>query len=877
MNIEGMFAMKRLFALVLTFILLLNVMPVTSHAAKEPEFVTIGIDQGDLRQYSVIVADKDLLFSGEDLSAITGYSYEVKKENAYFTRGKKVNCVDLKKNKLYAMHGLGRGKKTGYDITVQKVDNTYYYSGAQMLPWLNVSCGVKDGALWVFADAVSIWDFIDEFKPEEHRFDYEACCRELNVNGDRLKRRAYIRQKGPGMIMDIIPVDWDVTVGGYEDYYNIFDDLFKNKDSAAYAFKELTETASTVKSGFDYIEKLGEYEDLPDELKAVSAFADALEGASDAADLAVYYATFQEDNAEKIAMMDAITLNESVYAFPEEMTFAASQVRESYQNVWKGLETKLVFLVEEKVLSALVANTNNIVSEALSLLDMPVPQKVNWMEGISRINKYEKISNCSLDVFNKEKTATRELSVRDTRCHAQLYLYACEQNWRAMAAYAKNSNKKDLEKKYLEKAENALAWQGKFLAAANKAAQINDSHEYTSGVAKQKYSEELLAMFAKLKPLNTKKNDNLVGQWNLYAGGERDNKGNWSDIDWYTLELKKDGTATISYGIVQSEGYALYQGSWAAFLENENHYRIQLDVKGGYAATGEKWPADAHSLQLKVTCKGNKLQIDECVGDKVCLVVKENYEKNLSSDTWIKRQTESIESQGPDASYAGDWGYDHISGSSWERVLTIRSIEKDKIIFDLFYYRLANFENQTAVINSDGTASFTVKEGDSTVEGVLGFNDGVVTVKIIQSYHDNVDTDTVEYGRMTEDAASSSVKPADWNSASDGEVIGAYIALFSKIMYQHEDVYDVRVLTSGPDKLDRTMPGFCGWEMVYVQVNSEWLADSGQPMYLLGSDKEVIFYTSLGSSSGWVYDWSGNLVQDYVGTSMQSYILDMIQ
>ena len=240
----------------------------------------------------------------------------------------------------------------------------------------------------------------------------------------------------------------------------------------------------------------------------------------------------------------------------------------------------------------------------------------------------------------------------------------------------------------------------------------------------------------------------LLGKWYLYTGGVQDDKGNWSQITMFTLSFTADGQVEFSEGVVQSEYYANYYGTWQVKSCENNSFRISLDMVGGALVLGEEPERRNCDLDIQATVSGNRLTIQKIHGDDPCTMYGEAYERNLSSDTWKERQIKKLSSIKPDASYIGEWCYDYISNGNWNQVLTIHSIEGNTIYFDLFYYRLASFDNQTAIIQKDGTAHFTATTYDNeyALKGILAFGD-TVTVYITHSADTYVDAGICEYTR----------------------------------------------------------------------------------------------------------------------------------
>ena len=473
-------------------------------AQKALGFRMIKVTQKETKSYPVIVKDGEIFFSGKDLARITGFGYYLSDTNAKFQRGEKEIIIDLKKNILYPMKNTSLVDSINLPQELCCIDGEYYFPASQLLPWLNVSCGEKNGILHIYADEVSLWDIWGVFNPDQFYFDFVDCCHELGVNNKYLKAKSYIVDNGLMFIYDLIPIGLECTYGKYMDYYDIFDDMFKDKNSIEYSLYELTEDADTISSAFDLIEdineSLGEDDDnLPDEVALIKELADALSLLSFAADGAVYYTSFRQDNKEKLAMMDAITSSRNYYEYPEPLSSAAIAIANSYRSLYEGFEFRIMRAIEEGLFGKLTSG-DGIINKIFDVIGLLPKENRDLAENIERVSKYETIASYERKAYFGEKYFTFISSIRAARCHARLYLYSSEQNWRTMAEYAQKINKKELANKYLEKAESTLPWQGKFLAASY--AEQNDSHEYGDGRLKTNYTKELFSMFSRLEYSN---------------------------------------------------------------------------------------------------------------------------------------------------------------------------------------------------------------------------------------------------------------------------------------------------------------------------------------------------------------------------------------
>lgn len=99
-----------------------------------------------------------------------------------------------------------------------------------------------------------------------------------------------------------------------------------------------------------------------------------------------------------------------------------------------------------------------------------------------------------------------------------------------------------------------------------------------------------------------------------------------------------------------------------------------------------------------------------------------------------------------DTSYLGEWVNGYISGNIWDRTLTINSIEGNHINFDIEFYRIMGYENQTATINSDGSITFIAADEYSSIAGSIELNDSI-TMHINESTFEYIEPETIVFAR----------------------------------------------------------------------------------------------------------------------------------
>lgn len=500
--------MKRILSIFLSIALISCMFPISA-SANDTQFVNIeivhqrGYDTPVRKTLSVIESGKELLFSGEDLAMLGGFQYYVENDNAYFTRGLKTLRVELEKNKLYPLEGITILRAIDFDTKVKKMDQDYYFPGSEMLPWLNVSCFIDNDILNVWTDEVSIWDIISEFTPEDFSFDFTECCRELGVGGKYLKTRAYLQgEKLSGKFYDLIPF------ADYIEWYDLFEDILQDYSAVEEEMEEVLKKADSAAYFMELVDDDEVIKELPDELRVFSVIVEVLssEYISQAFDWAMYIKYFNIHNKNILSALLALDGhsygNEDVN-FPEAADIALTMLQENYSDLFAGIEYKIINAIGEITLDKLVGKAEGFCKWALRIVGFAEAIPANWSESVNRVSSYDIIAEFAKDTFYREMIVCDVIQLRGL---AYMYLYACEQNWTAMAEFANKKGKTDLGAAYEAKAANAEEWQRKFLSAID--AQQNDSLRYgaavedrTLGGLKEEYTTDLQGFFAMIPHL----------------------------------------------------------------------------------------------------------------------------------------------------------------------------------------------------------------------------------------------------------------------------------------------------------------------------------------------------------------------------------------
>lgn len=131
----------------------------------------------------------------------------------------------------------------------------------------------------------------------------------------------------------------------------------------------------------------------------------------------------------------------------------------------------------------------------------------------------------------------------------------------------------------------------------------------------------------------TSNNSALIGRWVLYAGGTEIGNGLWMDRHIFTIELMEDGLASVSSGIMYSEYYSGWQGTWQAFAKSNNCFEIRFDMKGGNIIPGQDFPPQERSMTIEATVENNTMRVKKLSGDDIDGVYSEIYTKESNNVT----------------------------------------------------------------------------------------------------------------------------------------------------------------------------------------------------------------------------------------------------
>lgn len=513
---------KKLLAIWISALIFFYSCPVALAESEEVTPIYITVYQGEKKTIKAYECGKDILFSAEDLAWMSGFDCSVREACTVYTRGIKEVVINYESASIGAM-GLNYG--IYLESECKYIDDTWYLSGAGVLPWLNVSCSEYAGELYVMPDTVSLWDIIGDFSWEDYSFNYEEICQSLGFNGKNIKAMSYAKNNGLKALLDLDLDNNNKTFTSEQRYYNLFDDMLKDTsatDSAAKQFKENTET----------IKSLGEIASLLNsEFKFFADCCDVVDQVAEVNfDYAVYCNLFALDNSRKISMLESL-VGSGIYDDNRNMISGAKKVVGSYKDVWTGIFTRAAYKLIDYGNEALIDSV-----KVLNILDVAWPISSKVSEKIDRLGPYNTISNTCERHFDNGFYYYSYDEVTSMLDHIMLYLYCSEQSHLAMIDYCYDVRRGDYTvlKSLRKKAQNAEDAYAVFLAASENLE--NDSCSFN---LKRDASKELLDLFGSIDRYPTASGIAAVAEEVIFMT-EMMKSADWEG--WTLIDSDEDGT-----------------------------------------------------------------------------------------------------------------------------------------------------------------------------------------------------------------------------------------------------------------------------------------------------------------------------------------------
>lgn len=907
------------------------------------EKVQIKISNGDnITTYPAIYDKGDIFLPASTYGLISRYTYSVGSDNIGYTLGSKIIAINPQSQQMQIPI-----LKVNTSIPIIAFEGETYISASSILPWLNVECNVNEGILEIIPDGFSLWEAVDNLEYQDYMFNlyeeygdsvssiagltaWSVFDTVLNLRWDRL-----------------VPADGTIagaanggSVYEYECYKEALISIAQY-DPFTYANAEtIIKSAVTVNKGLDKIEEVF---GVDEEKIQVDLDSYLMELGTDAETMEMFYdlaETWQtiregikgyEQISKYMSILSVLKTYELVIETDTEYRDYLNWILESgvefggNQTVFENaVKTTLKSLDENtgvlysyyiELGSQLLADMPQTVMDAIInnfdisdefLQGWSAYEKSIWgsigqymavarlvygkilpfaegAEGMAKSSVIEYIQDYCWGIANS--LSHGELTAETISHIRQSYIVSLKAARLNFEAQQETMDVKLLGVLPIINGEGLLDY--KFDRIDEKLLQLLASADSTlndSIDGKLEYTLKLKDLFTNLSMVNPGDSDGLIGTWSVFMGGSPGDNGIWTGISMYNLDFRSDGSVAVTCGRYLSEYFASYYGNWTAVQTGETSFEVNMDLMGGTLVLGEEAEQNPHDLTLNIEATSSQLVVSKVSGDDVQFPCNGTYERDLTVDMWIARQQQQISSSVSATDCIGEWVL--TEGNIDERILTIHSVNDNVVVFDLFYYRLASFENQTATINSDGTASFTITVGSESIQGKLGFNENL-TVYITKSMHPFVRADLTIYSRKiavppdanNENSNDNSVTLAEWETMSDSDYWDKCVFALENALRSHSDIWDAKILFTGNDTVVSGEYGEKCLVLENVQANGYWLAEYGFEIYAVGLPHSVTFYYWQNGGStdiGWVYDWNGNLIQDYNGQGISEYLLSYI-
>lgn len=465
--------------------------PARAQAAEQYATVAV-VDPEGATPYTVLVSNSEVLFSGEDLAQIAGFSYEVAGDTATLRRGAKTVEVALSGGDL-SVCGTRMGALVPAPL---QRDGRWYLPASQMIPWLNLTATVADGALYVLRDEVSAFDVRAGFDPAAYAFDLDRVVADLG-DGSSLWSGA----------QDLLDGAKTSLLGEKDAYYDLLKEMVHDTGGAAWAAETyraldlLDDVASDEDGLFKVLFKLESYgEQLGQIDEAFGTLGAAYGYTATVAQYALFFGYVGEGDAEK--MQTLLLIQQSMEA-PLGLTQAAEQVSTDFENYWPSLLKQVFSDVTNEVVDA--AKFSNVFTATVALgiagVKMVAETLPDWHELASTTARYDQLAAVGLDIYRRYQDGTDEVSLANARRGAMLYLYACQKSWELASSYALDGVNLEAGYDYAARADAAGELYARFLMSST--ATVNDSLGYGQAAdslsfGKVDYANELLAAFAGL-------------------------------------------------------------------------------------------------------------------------------------------------------------------------------------------------------------------------------------------------------------------------------------------------------------------------------------------------------------------------------------------
>lgn len=121
----------------------------------------------EYKMIDVLSGEKDIYLTPEQLVELTRYSYRVTEDGrGLFQLGMKTIVLDYK-NQIMKVNNTQQSFSGAISL-----DGEYYLPFSELSPWLNITLDHNDDILRIESDALSYWEVLQDFNPQDYYFIY---------------------------------------------------------------------------------------------------------------------------------------------------------------------------------------------------------------------------------------------------------------------------------------------------------------------------------------------------------------------------------------------------------------------------------------------------------------------------------------------------------------------------------------------------------------------------------------------------------------------------------------------------------------------------------------------------------------------------------
>lgn len=487
---------KRIFAICLALALLLALMPqLTAEASQEQKVITVR-QAGTIAEMNGTAGERgvsvyvngfgDLLFSGEDLEKITGFTYEIDGKTASFTRGAKIVEVELSSGKIYPLKGIANIRPEVCISEPMQAGEQWYFSGGSLLPWLNVTCYEDNGVLVILPDEYSFWDSWGELDLGKYSIGYVEVATEFAWNSKVVKALNFTDKNIGKQFLEAVNYT-DEYDGSVNDYFDMLECLLLDSTHSEYLADVYHDMMN------NYLDVAGI---VADDLGPIIT---AFKLINDGAYYAAQYMAYTQNHQDKMELVDQLLLVRGSYS--KQLEDGALLLQNSYENWWDGILNKYVLNMDKYLVSEIQDKlVSHPIGKAILLaVDVETKEIQNLNTRISLLRPYINLYNVGCSGYRNP--SVHHSAIKSRRSHAILALFAAGENLRTLSAYSEKHDRSDLASRYSSLAEECDMWIKELTAASMS--EMNDSYSYWQPSGddegrKEDYTDKLLDVFEKL-------------------------------------------------------------------------------------------------------------------------------------------------------------------------------------------------------------------------------------------------------------------------------------------------------------------------------------------------------------------------------------------